>query len=243
MGELRPSRSRVDLRSEPVLGRSASETSSTGTRREEEGSFRSIRIGDADRLHARVAMLGSGQSAREGISDESLGISHIQIGIGWLIVNVVDGPTPNKPTEVLIVLVGPDTISRFVNCGEVVERSSSPRRPASAARSAAISAILTAILSSWERARILATSCCGGRRDRTSPGRLQTGSALPNSVSTKTAAHQTSTKVSINTFVSFCVCNIAATITSLVVLVRMPITGGSLRRSSRRSLCRVKDAG
>ncbi len=36
MEELRPSRSRVDLRSEPVLGRSASETSSTGTQREEE---------------------------------------------------------------------------------------------------------------------------------------------------------------------------------------------------------------
>src|SRR5580658_5805876 len=31
MEELRPSRSRVDLRPEPVLGRSASETSSTGT--------------------------------------------------------------------------------------------------------------------------------------------------------------------------------------------------------------------
>src|ERR1700722_9879058 len=44
MEELRPSRSRVDLRSEPVLGRSASETSSTGAQREKkEGGWRILR--------------------------------------------------------------------------------------------------------------------------------------------------------------------------------------------------------
>src|SRR5579863_3914964 len=45
MGELRPSRSRADLRSEPILRSSASETSSTGTRWEEEVGFSGIRIG------------------------------------------------------------------------------------------------------------------------------------------------------------------------------------------------------
>jgi hypothetical protein len=47
--ELRSARSRVDHRSEPVLGRSASETSSTGTRCEEEVGFSGIRIGDAQK--------------------------------------------------------------------------------------------------------------------------------------------------------------------------------------------------
>src|SRR5579863_3799759 len=76
MEELRPARSRVDLRSEPVLGRSASETSSTGTQREGEVGFSGISIGDAHRLHDRVAMLGASRMAREGIADESRGISH-----------------------------------------------------------------------------------------------------------------------------------------------------------------------
>src|ERR1700721_1519416 len=75
MEELRPPGSRVDLRSEPVLGRSASETSSTGTRSEEEVGFSAIGSGGADRLHDRVAMPGSSGSARKEIADESRGIS------------------------------------------------------------------------------------------------------------------------------------------------------------------------
>src|SRR5580698_7947266 len=45
MVELRPARSRADLRTEPVLRSSASETASTRARREKEVGFSGIRIG------------------------------------------------------------------------------------------------------------------------------------------------------------------------------------------------------
>src|SRR5579862_2464149 len=45
MAELRPARSRADLRPEPILRSSASETSSPGTRWKEEVGFSGIRIG------------------------------------------------------------------------------------------------------------------------------------------------------------------------------------------------------
>src|ERR1700744_6002981 len=79
MEELRPPGSRVDLRSEPVLGRSASETSSTGTRSEEEVGFSAIGSGGADRLHDRVAMPGSSGSARKELPMNFVAFRSIQV--------------------------------------------------------------------------------------------------------------------------------------------------------------------
>src|SRR5580698_6469075 len=65
MEELRPSGSRVDLRSEPVFRRSASEGSSNSTQRKEKGGLGGIRIGDARKELIQEATTLGGRNIHE----------------------------------------------------------------------------------------------------------------------------------------------------------------------------------
>ena len=124
-----------------------------------------LTVADIDRSADFYERVFGGRILSRGDSSGAPG--YIQIANMWLLVNVGGGPTPDKPTVTLSV-PDPDKINSFMNirvadihacmnCGKVEEPSSSRSPYPSTARFAATSAILTVILSRWDRARISST--------------------------------------------------------------------------------------
>ncbi|MGD0737946.1 MAG: VOC family protein [Terracidiphilus sp.] len=72
-----------------------------------------ITVADIERSARYYEKVFGGRILSLGDSKGASG--HIQIANTWLIVNVGGGPTPDKPTVTLSVLVDPDKINSFMN--------------------------------------------------------------------------------------------------------------------------------
>jgi len=72
-----------------------------------------ITVADIDRSVAFCEKVFGGRILSRG--DKSGAPGYIQIANTWLIVNVGDGPTPDKPSVTLSVPAKPDAVSSFMN--------------------------------------------------------------------------------------------------------------------------------